>query len=171
MLLSSVSAAMPRIMSMIFLIRHLLMMLRTLDFCRTLRDTFNGTSCESTTPLASLSHRDTMSSNLSLMNAHFTYRRMLGPRRTCQWMLRVCSISVLVRGQGLLGPVAAVHLLLRGSIKDVMGTGDPWGITDAVKSRRSDGRLEKVVGRRLFCRGLACNWQAVSSHKREKRDS
>ena len=38
-------------------------------------------------------------------------------------------------GRGL-RPVAAVHPLLGGLVK-VMGTGDPWGIIDAVESRRS----------------------------------
>ena len=39
-------------------------------------------------------------------------------------------------GRGL-RPVATVHPLLGGLVKDVKGTGDPWGITDAVECRRS----------------------------------
>ena len=39
-------------------------------------------------------------------------------------------------GRGL-GPVATVHHLLGGLVKDVMGTGDPWGIMDAVERRQS----------------------------------
>ena len=49
-------------------------------------------------------------------------------------------------GRGL-GPVAAVHPLLGGLVKDVMGTGDPWGIIDAVESRRSAGRWLPRRGR------------------------
>ena len=84
------------------------------------------------------------------------------------------AVDVFVRprtGRGL-GPVAAVHPLLGGLVKDVMGTGDPWGIIDASRAadRHDDGRLEEV-GRRLFRRGLACNWQAALSHESKKRDS
>ena len=39
-------------------------------------------------------------------------------------------------GRGL-RPAAAVHPLHDGLVKDVMGTGDPWGIMDAVERRRS----------------------------------
>ncbi len=39
-------------------------------------------------------------------------------------------------GRGL-GPVAAVHPLLECLVRDVMGTGDPRGIIDAIGSRRT----------------------------------